>query len=166
MHDIDAAEEQIVTERLNQKLNEVNSAAQSKLSSIKDPLKFTLQRMRFKCAYECFDRRRHPEDKSNCVESCNIPDLQAQKLVKAEMAKFQERLTRSIGVCQKEFFRAKLENRKLENSMTDVIKSMESCVNQSFKENLNLLPHLVAKFKASVAIEPLNECYCTCLLWG
>lgn len=38
-----AAEERIVTERLRQKLNQVNSAAQSQLSSVQDHVSFTLQ---------------------------------------------------------------------------------------------------------------------------
>lgn len=43
MDHIAAAQERIVTERLRQKLNEVNSAAQSQLSPIQDHVNFTLQ---------------------------------------------------------------------------------------------------------------------------
>ncbi|XP_071690151.1 uncharacterized protein [Rutidosis leptorrhynchoides] len=152
MNHIDAAEERIVSERLRQKLNEVNSAAQSQLSVVQDHVNFTLQKAYFKCAYECFDRRRKHEDISYCVENCSIPVLQAQQLVEGEMAKFQERLNRSLMVCQDKF-----ESAKLQNIRTDATKGMESCVNQVIEENVKALPHLVAKLKASLAIYPTNE---------
>lgn len=43
MNHIANAEEQIVTERLKRKLNEVNSSAQSQLSGVQDHINFTLQ---------------------------------------------------------------------------------------------------------------------------
>lgn len=43
MEAIAAAEERIVSERLKQKLNEVNTAAQSQLAGIQDHVQFTLQ---------------------------------------------------------------------------------------------------------------------------
>lgn len=43
MDHIAAAEEQIVSERLRRKLEEVNVAAQSQLSPIQDHINFTLQ---------------------------------------------------------------------------------------------------------------------------
>ncbi|KAJ0502477.1 hypothetical protein HanHA300_Chr11g0413381 [Helianthus annuus] len=96
MNHIDAAEERIVTERLRQKLNEVNSAAQSQLAVVQDHVNFTLQKAYFRCAYECFDRRRKQDDISMCVENCSIPVLQAQNLVEGEMAKFQARIDLSF----------------------------------------------------------------------
>ncbi|MFS7988820.1 hypothetical protein Hanom_Chr11g01039351 [Helianthus anomalus] len=152
MNHIDAAEERIVTERLRQKLNEVNSAAQSQLAVVQDHVNFTLQKAYFRCAYECFDRRRKQDDISMCVENCSIPVLQAQNLVEGEMAKFQERLNRSLMVCQDKF-----ESAKLQNVRTDATRDMESCVNQSIEENIKALPHLVAKLKASLAIDSTNE---------
>ncbi|KAI7728916.1 hypothetical protein M8C21_016437 [Ambrosia artemisiifolia] len=92
MNHIDAAEDRIVTERLRQKLNEVNSAAQSELSVIQDHINFTLQKAYFRCAYECFDRRRKQDDVNMCVENCSIPVLQTQNLVEGEMNKFQAQL--------------------------------------------------------------------------
>lgn len=47
------------------------------------------QQAYFKCAYECFDRRRKREEIDNCVEYCSVPVLQAQNLVENEMANFQ-----------------------------------------------------------------------------
>ncbi|KAI3743092.1 hypothetical protein L1987_60795 [Smallanthus sonchifolius] len=152
MNHIDAAEERIVTERLRQKLNEVNSAAQSQLAVVQDHVNFTLQKAYFRCAHECFDRRRKQDDISVCVENCSIPVLQAQNLVEGEMAKFQERLNRSLMVCQDKF-----ESAKLQKMRTDATKDMESCVNQSIEENVKSLPHLAAKLKASLAIDPANE---------
>ncbi|XP_076961162.1 uncharacterized protein LOC143637727 [Bidens hawaiensis] len=152
MNRIDAAEERIVTERLRQKLNEVNSAAQAQLGVVQDHVNFTLQKAYFKCAYECFDRRRKQDDISMCVENCSIPVLQAQNLVEGEMAKFQERLNRSLMVCQDKY-----ESSKLQKIKTDAAQDMESCVNRSIDENIKSLPHLVAKLKASLAIDPTNE---------
>lgn len=43
MDHIAAAEEQIVSERLRRKLEEVNEAAQAQLSPIQDHINFTLQ---------------------------------------------------------------------------------------------------------------------------
>jgi len=43
MDHIAAAEEQIVTERIRRKLEEVNATAQSQLSPIQDHINFTLQ---------------------------------------------------------------------------------------------------------------------------
>lgn len=48
-----------------------------------------LQQAYFKCAHECFDRRRKHDEISNCVEHCSVPVLKAQNLVENEMAKFQ-----------------------------------------------------------------------------
>ncbi|KAI3738914.1 hypothetical protein L2E82_29183 [Cichorium intybus] len=152
MDHIAAAEERIVTEKLRQKLNEVNSVAQSQLAVVQDHVNFTLQKAYFRCAYECFDRRRRQEDISMCVENCSIPVLQAQNLVEGELAKFQERLNRSLMVCQDKF-----ESAKLQKIRTDATSDMESCVNQSIEDNIKELPHLVAKLKASLNINPVNE---------
>lgn len=48
-----------------------------------------LQQAYFKCAYECFDRKRRQDEISNCVEHCSVPVVSAQQLVENEMAKFQ-----------------------------------------------------------------------------
>ncbi|RVW99165.1 hypothetical protein CK203_019059 [Vitis vinifera] len=89
MNHIAAAEEQLVSERLRRKLNEINLAAQAQLSGVQDHVNFTLQQAYFKCAYECFDRKRKQEEISNCVEHCSVPVVNAQALVENEMAKFQ-----------------------------------------------------------------------------
>lgn len=47
------------------------------------------QQAYFKCAYECFDRRRSQEGINNCVENCSVPVLTANNVVETEMAKFQ-----------------------------------------------------------------------------
>ncbi|GAB4858963.1 hypothetical protein Ancab_010435 [Ancistrocladus abbreviatus] len=147
MNSIAAAEEQIVTERLRRKLNEVNAAAQSHLSGIQDHINFTLQQAYFKCAYECFDRRRRQEEISSCVEHCSVPVLTAQNLVEAEMAKFQERLQRSLMVCQDKY-----EARKLQMGQSNAMNDMESCVNQSIDESIKTLPHVLGKLKSSLGI--------------
>lgn len=47
-----------------------------------------LQQAYFKCAYECFDRRKTQEEIGNCVEYCSVPVLKAHYLVEDETAKF------------------------------------------------------------------------------
>lgn len=116
MDDTAAVEERIVTERIRQKLNEVNTAAQTQLSGVQDHVHFTLQvstissklcvptngvyrnffvswkklqQAYFRCAYECFDRRKKQEEIDNCVEYCSVPVLKAQNFIESEMANFQ-----------------------------------------------------------------------------
>ncbi|KAM7486646.1 hypothetical protein LguiA_002655 [Lonicera macranthoides] len=161
MDHIAAAEERIVTERMKQKLNQVNTAAQSHLAPLQDHVNFTLQQAYFKCAYECFDRRRRQEEIGMCVENCSVPALTAQNLVQNEMSKFQvrdkvpspipnaveERLNRTLMVCQDKF-----ESAKLQHIKTDAAKDLESCVNQSVEDSIKTLPHLVGRLKASLSI--------------
>ncbi|XP_059434402.1 uncharacterized protein LOC132167445 isoform X2 [Corylus avellana] len=89
MDHIAAAEERIASESVQQKLHQVNLAAKEHLSPIQDHVNFTLQQAYFKCAYECFDRRRSHDDISNCVENCSVPVVRSQQMVENEMAKFQ-----------------------------------------------------------------------------
>ncbi|KAL3329927.1 hypothetical protein AABB24_034006 [Solanum stoloniferum] len=147
MDDIAAAEERIVTERIRQKINEVNTAAQTQLSGVQDHVHFTLKQTYFKCAYECFDRRKKQEEIDNCVEYCSVPVLKAQNFIESEMADFQEKMNRSLMVCQDKFEAAKLQKNK-----SDAIKDMESCVDQSVQDSIKTLPHLVGKFKVSLGI--------------
>ncbi|KAG7568727.1 hypothetical protein ISN45_Aa04g015210 [Arabidopsis thaliana x Arabidopsis arenosa] len=147
MDHIAAAEEQIVSERLRRKLQEVNAAAQTQLSPIQDHINFTLQQAYFKCAYECFDRRRKQEEISNCVEHCSVPVVKSQQYFENEMAQFQERLNRSLVVCQDKF-----EASKLQKIRPEAINEMESCVQKSIEENLNTLPHIVQRMKQAFNI--------------
>ncbi|CAF1824498.1 hypothetical protein HID58_059435 [Brassica napus] len=147
MDHIAAAEEQIVSERLRRKLEEVNVAAQSQLSPIQDHINFTLQQAYFKCAYECFDRRRNQEDISNCVEHCSVPVVKSQQHFENEMAQFQERLNRSLVVCQDKF-----EAAKLQKIRPEAVNEMESCVHKAIEENLNTLPHIVQRMKTAFNI--------------
>ncbi|RZC64208.1 hypothetical protein C5167_025976 [Papaver somniferum] len=142
-----AAEERLVSERLKQKLNYVNTAAQNQLSCVTDHVNFTLQQGYFKCAYECFDRRRKYEEISNCVENCSIPVMNANQLVETEMAKFQEMMNRSLMVCQDKFEQAKLQQIK-----TGAINEMESCVDRAIQDSVKLLPHVVDRLKTTLNI--------------
>ncbi|KAF3637249.1 putative 2-isopropylmalate synthase A-like [Capsicum annuum] len=89
MDHIAAVEERIVSERITQKINQVNTAAQTQLSGVQDHIFFTLQQAYFKCAHECFDRTKKKEEIENCVEYCSVPVLNAQNFVENEMANFQ-----------------------------------------------------------------------------
>ncbi|KAJ0093701.1 protein FAM136A-like [Pistacia vera] len=148
MNHVTAMEEQIVSERMRKKLEEVNAAAQSHLFPVQDHINFTLQQAYFKCAYDCFDRRRKQEDISNCVEHCSVPVMRAQQHFENEMARFQERLNRSLMVCQDKF-----ESAKLQKIGTEAVNDLESCVNHSIDENLKTLPHLVGKLKTQFSIK-------------
>ncbi|ESQ51755.1 hypothetical protein EUTSA_v10017374mg [Eutrema salsugineum] len=147
MDHIGAAEEQIVSERLRRKLEEVNAAAQAQLSPVQDHINFTLQQAYFKCAYECFDRRRKQEEISNCVEHCSVPVVKSQQHFENEMAQFQERLNRSLMVCQDKF-----EAAKLQKIRPEAVNEMESCVHKAIEENLNTLPHVVQRMKTAFNI--------------
>ncbi|RRT75807.1 hypothetical protein B296_00013976, partial [Ensete ventricosum] len=172
MDHLAAMEERLVSERLRRKLEDVNAAAQKQLSPVQDHVNFTLQQAYFKCAYECFDRRRKQEEISNCVEHCSVPVLNANNMVETEMAKFQvianpdalfenitfpcktqllftfqERLNRSLMVCQDKFEAAKLHKIK-----TDAMTDLESCVNTAIDDSVGVLPHIVDRVKASLSI--------------
>ncbi|XP_010672440.2 uncharacterized protein LOC104889012 [Beta vulgaris subsp. vulgaris] len=147
MNHIAGAEEQIVTERLRRKLNEVNSSAQKQLSGVQDHINFTLQQAYFKCAYSCFDRSRTHDEISNCVEHCSVPVLQAQNLVEGEMAKFQERLQRALMVCQDRY-----ESAKLQPGQSNAMNDLESCVNQSIDDNVKTLPSLAERLKTTLGM--------------
>ncbi|KAG5233344.1 hypothetical protein OIU76_016016 [Salix suchowensis] len=144
---IAAMEAQMISERMRRKLSEVNSAAQVQLSPVQDHINFTLQQAYFKCAYECFDRRRKQEEISNCVEHCSVPVLNAQNHFENEMARFQEKLNRSLMVCQDKF-----ETAKAQQLGSDAVNVLESCVDQSIQDNMKTLPHLVVRMKQSLAI--------------
>ncbi|GMI71892.1 hypothetical protein like AT2G31725 [Hibiscus trionum] len=147
MDHIAAVEQQLVSERMRRKLDEVNTAAQAQLAPVQDHINFTLQQAYFKCAYECFDRTSKQEDISNCVEHCSVPVLNAQHHFEDEMTTFQERLNRSLTVCQDKF-----ESAKLQQNKTGAVNEFESCVNQSIEDNMKALPHLVGRMKSSFNI--------------
>ncbi|CAN0923054.1 Protein FAM136A [Linum grandiflorum] len=142
-----AAQQQQISERLKRKLEQVSSAAQSQLSPVQHHINFTLQKAYFKCAYECFDRSRKQEEIASCVENCSVPVLNAQHHFEDEMAKFQERMNRSLMVCQD-----KLEAAKLQQVGSDAMNALESCVDRAIQENTSTLPHLVRKLKTSLGI--------------
>ncbi|CAB4263198.1 unnamed protein product [Prunus armeniaca] len=146
MNHIAAMEEQLVSERIKQKLNQVNLAAQTHLSPVQDHVNFTLQQAYFKCAYECFDRRRSQQEISNCVENCSVPVVTAQQRVEGEMARFQERLSRALMVCQDKHDVAK------QQKATNTLNNLESCVEEATQESIKTLPHLAETLKASLSI--------------
>ncbi|XBI48080.1 hypothetical protein VPH35_111900 [Triticum aestivum] len=90
MDHVSSMEERIVADRIRKKLEEVNVAAQKHLEGVQDHVNFTLQKEYFKCAHDCFDRRRTQEGITSCVDNCGVPALSANNVVETEMAKFQE----------------------------------------------------------------------------
>lgn len=58
----------------------------------------------------------------------------------------QERLNRSLMVCQDKFEAARLQQK------TSGVYDLELCVDASIQESLNTLPHLADKLKASFNI--------------
>ncbi|XP_014500526.1 protein FAM136A [Vigna radiata var. radiata] len=140
-----AHEEQLASQRMRQKLEEVNVAAQTNLAPVQDYVNFTLQKAYFKCAHECFDRSKRQEEISNCVENCNIPLNNAQQTFDAEMGRFQERLNRSLMVCQDKYEAAKLQR-------TEAKHDLLSCADKAIQESIETLPHLANKLKSSLGI--------------
>nr|ABK25974.1 unknown [Picea sitchensis] len=139
-------EQQIFQERMMKIGNEVNEAVQQQLSGVQDHVNFTLQKAYFKCAYDCFDRTRSQNVISNCVERCSGPVVRANNVVENEMAKFQERLTRSLMVCQD-----RLEAAKLSNQKEGAMKELESCIDHTVKEHIQTLPNVVERVKLAIA---------------
>ncbi|KAF3671241.1 putative acyl-[acyl-carrier-protein] desaturase, chloroplastic-like [Capsicum annuum] len=178
MEAIAAAEERIVSERLKQKLNEVNTAAQSQLAGIQDHVQFTLQQAYYRCAYECFDRRRNQEDIRRCVEHCSVPTHNAQNIFQNEMARFQGSFVNGLSTFRgrgKVFVHSTLlrfhlvgshwerlnrslmvcqdkhESARIQKNRNATME-LESCVDQSVQDSINELPHLVAKIEGSLGI--------------
>uniref|UniRef100_A0ACD5X957 Uncharacterized protein n=1 Tax=Avena sativa TaxID=4498 RepID=A0ACD5X957_AVESA len=145
MDHVRSMEEQIAMQRIQKKLEEVNAAAQKHLQGVQDHVSFTMQKAYFQCAYECFDRRRNQEGVNSCVENCSVPVLSANHAIEDEMAKFQERMNRSLMVCQDKFEGAKLQKMK-----TDAFQELESCVNRSIEDSIRVLPHVVEKIKSTI----------------
>nr|GLL32996.1 protein FAM136A-like [Ipomoea trifida] len=114
-------------------------------SCIEDHVNFTLRQAYFKCAFECFDRKKKPEEIGSCVEYCSVPVVNAQNAVQNEISQFQEKLQRSLMVCQDKFEAAKLKPNK-----GDVVKGLESYVDQSVQDGIKTLPHIVGKLKTSL----------------
>ncbi|XP_010475293.1 PREDICTED: protein FAM136A-like isoform X2 [Camelina sativa] len=134
------AEEQIVLERIRRKIEDIKAAGQSQLSPIQEHISFTLQfairfmpllnnnqlqQAYFKCAHECFEKRRTKDVTNNCVELCRVPVVNSQQRFDSEMAKFQERMNRSLMVCQDKFEAAKLVSSIIR---IDAVKDLEDCV--------------------------------------
>ena len=141
------AEEHLAQQRLRQKLDEVNVAAQNYLAPIQDHVNFTLQKAYFKCAYECFDRSRRQEEITNCVENCSIPLANVQQTFDTEMQKFQEKLNRSLMVCQDRYESAKLQQKG--GAMNDMV----SCADEAIQDSIKMLPLLANKLKSSFGIK-------------
>uniref|UniRef100_A0A804NLA2 Protein FAM136A n=1 Tax=Zea mays TaxID=4577 RepID=A0A804NLA2_MAIZE len=122
--------EQVVTERIQRKLEEANATVQQHLAGIQDHVNFTMQ-----------------EAINNCVENCGMPVLAVNNVFESEMAKFQERLNRSLMVCQDKFEAAKLQKMK-----TDATQELESCVNRSIDDSIRALPYVVQQMKSTLNI--------------
>ncbi|GFQ08583.1 hypothetical protein PHJA_003002300, partial [Phtheirospermum japonicum] len=60
-----------------------------------------------------------------------------------------ERLSRSLTVCQDKYEAAKLQ----QNSNNPTMKDLESCVELSVQDSINMMPHLAGKLKAYMSIK-------------
>ncbi|KAG6625015.1 hypothetical protein CIPAW_16G066500 [Carya illinoinensis] len=72
-----------------------------------------------------------------CVKMLSAP------LNPADSNTLKERLNRSLMACQYKFEAAKLQ-KKLSG-----LHELESCVDQSTKDNIKMLPHIAGKLKAT-----------------
>ncbi|RYR55884.1 hypothetical protein Ahy_A05g021728 [Arachis hypogaea] len=139
------AEEHLAQQRLRQKLDEVNVAAQNYLAPIQDHVNFTLQKAYFKCAYECFDRSRRQEEITNCVENCSIPLANVQQTFDTEMQKFQVISFYPLLIIGYES--AKLQQKG--GAMNDMV----SCADEAIQDSIKMLPLLANKLKSSFGIK-------------
>ncbi|KAK6126631.1 hypothetical protein DH2020_039625 [Rehmannia glutinosa] len=99
-------------------------------------------------SFQSSDRRKSQNEIGKYVEHCSAPVLNAQNLVESEMAKFQEKLSRSLTVCQDKYESAKLQPNSNNNGMND----LESCVELSVQDSINMMPHLAGKLRAYLSI--------------
>ncbi|KAF5180604.1 hypothetical protein FRX31_029809 [Thalictrum thalictroides] len=74
--------------------------------------------------------------------------MNANNLVENEMAKFQERLSRSMVVCQDKFETATKFQQQKGRAMND----LESCVDHAIQDSIQMLPHVVNQLKANLSI--------------
>ena len=61
---------------------------------------------------------------------------------------FQERMTRSVMVCQDKFQAAKLQKMK-----TDATQELESCINRTVDDGIRVLPHVVEQIKTTINMD-------------
>ncbi|CAH9101471.1 unnamed protein product [Cuscuta europaea] len=142
-----SSEERMVSEKWRQKLDEVKRAVETHFSGITDHVNFTLQQAYFRCAYECFDRKKRHEEIENCVERCRLPCENAQNVVQNEIVTLQEKLQRAMLVCKD-----KVEVSKLQMNKSDCIKDLELCVDQSVQDCIKTLPHIVGRLKTRLGM--------------
>lgn len=64
---------------------------------------------------------------------------------------FQEKMNRSLMVCQDRF-----ENAKLHMIKTEAINELESCVNQAIDDSKKVLPHIADRIKSSLSMSWAN----------
>lgn len=64
----------------------------------------------------------------------------------------QERMSRSLMVCQDKFEAAKLQQLK-----TGATTDLESCVDQAIQDSIQVLPHIVDRLKASLSLNSFSE---------
>lgn len=61
---------------------------------------------------------------------------------------FQERLNRSMMVCQDKF-----ESAKLRQMNTSAVGELESCVDQAIQDSIQVLPLIVSRIKKVLSID-------------
>ncbi|KAG5033210.1 hypothetical protein JHK85_017192 [Glycine max] len=142
------AEEQLASEMLlNQKLEELDEAYQTKISHVYDYANFTLPKDFFKCGYECFDGSKRQEEVINCVNNCADRLTKVQKALNNEINMFevQQKMGKSVLVCQLKHDEAKLQQKA--GAGPDLV----SCLDQAIQENIKFLPD-INKLKAAFGI--------------
>ncbi|KAL5721341.1 hypothetical protein ACHQM5_004998 [Ranunculus cassubicifolius] len=77
--------------------------------------------------------------------------MRANNVVQEEMSRFQERLNRSMMVCQDKFVAARLQKR------TGAMVELESCVDHAIQDGTQNLPHIVNHLKAKLMIREENN---------
>ncbi|KAH1128041.1 hypothetical protein AAZX31_06G269700 [Glycine max] len=140
------AEEQLASEMLlNQKLEELDEAYQTKISHVYDYANFTLPKDFFKCGYECFDGSKRQEEVINCVNNCADRLTKVQKALNNEINMFEQKMGKSVLVCQLKHDEAKLQQKA--GAGPDLV----SCLDQAIQENIKFLPD-INKLKAAFGI--------------
>lgn len=103
-----------------------------------------MQGRMFSCSADCCSRSSDSMSQVHqCIDRCHTPLAQAQRLVTAELEKFQDRLTRCTMHCNdkaKDLFDS--------GAKEPAVRSlMERCVGSCVDDHINLIPSMTRRLK-------------------
>ncbi|EFJ29275.1 hypothetical protein SELMODRAFT_92880, partial [Selaginella moellendorffii] len=107
-----------------------------------------LQKGFYKCAANCFDTFKTVTNIQACIEDCSIPAQTAQNVIRSEVARFQERINKSIIHCKEKFEEERDSHRNTENQIAE---KAQHCIESAVREHIIRIPSLTATIKSQIA---------------